>query len=146
MEPREWRIEYVNGPPDRFQLVNCKIYRDASGDYQFLGPRGTVRATRFSPGNVPFNLPVFTAPLNGTVDRSWYIRVTHVDDQQMRGTWSNTQYEEPHRRPNEVDDNSEAEPDTWTALAHQGAQFGHKDENKEKEKEKEAAASAAPKL
>jgi len=90
-----------------------------------------------APGNIPFNLPPFTAQLGGAVERTWYIQVTHVDDQQMRGTWGNNGYHESERV---VHTPSEDPPDTWTALADQGAQVGQKE--KDKDRVKDASASA----
>lgn len=138
-EPAVWRIDRVDGDPNKTQLLNCTIFRDASGDYQFRGPRGNVRSTVIAPNNIPFNLPAFSAQLNGGIARSWYLRVISVNDSFIQGTWGNSGYNETAQV------GGGGESDTWTAQAGVGVEVGDDTEN-DKEKTKEAAASASPKL
>jgi hypothetical protein len=124
------------GGPHGVQLLGCSIAKYEGGNglgdaYLFFGPHGTNRSTAVS-STVPFDFPMFLASLNGDIDREWFIRVTHVDSQHIKGTWGNSHFHGP-------DVGDVVDPDVWTAQANQGEEIGDGEE-------KEKAAYASPKL
>jgi hypothetical protein len=147
---RQWIIEPgdVHGGPAKTQLFNCSLVRDElTGEYMFFGPtpeRGP-EARHSSPVAFPFTFPTFTAALNGTQSRDWYITVDHVHGEHdggfAQGHWSNS----PPTGDEHSDGNTNpGDADTWTTQAGVGPGAGD-DPEKHKEKDKRAAASASVK-
>ena len=103
-------------------LISCRfseLVDDDGTHYALFGPNGTWRA--LAEGPLPVEFPMFTAQLNGTNERNWYIKIEKIEvvTGAMTGTWGHNGYNSPR---------DEADPDTWTAQASSGTGTGGDDE------------------
>jgi len=100
MPATEWTITHSNAP----QLIGCHIRVD--GDcYQFLTPTNILCASSCGQTSLPtppFEFPMFSSALGGSTVVNWYITVSSVTANEIKGTWSNAGF-------------GDIGSDTWTA-------------------------------